>query len=585
MVGQGRPSIVRRFAPLHRSGATRNRCARWLRRGFVFACVWLQLVGVSAAESADPTVHLRLAWGGSAERSRQWQGTISIDHGTLQFDRPLGMEADEPGSIWLADGHIEINQRSPRLYDGADVTVTAPPDAVLTLTFHDAQDPAATPVTTTAPLSEIIGKPVMKDLDKEKNRLLVRRTPGDMLRVVLHREHLVFSPGEAFAFDVEPRMLPTAAGTSLILRARLVSAGGGKEWSTQDQNFKTTAEDSAPASLPVQFTLPTAEGVYDIVLEAIEPPKLAWNKSKQIAERHVQLVVISDQRPPIAETSPAWTHLMDIDPANPRWFDRFKPQALIPGLSQTALGSGELQTMQHPLGTMVQLAVTAAGQEPQWQAYPLSITHPGTPHMVEVEYPSDVPQTLGISIVEPNAAGWVLPVELDSGFYNTEEPGQSAPKLLKHRLLFWPRTKAPVLLITNRQDGSKAVYGKIHVLAGPTKLPRAPFASGFLPERLVAGYVSHPYVPENFGAAETLDAISGRSLEDWQTFYDGTSRLTEYLNYVGYGGQMLSVMADGSTIYPSALVEPTSRYDSGMFFDTAQDPVRERRLGTFAAAL
>ncbi len=54
--------------------------------------------------------------------------------------------------------------------------------------------------------------------------------------------------------------------------------------------------------------------------------------------------------------------------------------------------------------------------------------------------------------------------------------------------------------------------------------------------------------------------------------------MTEYLNYIGYGGQMLSVMADGSTIYPSALVEPTSRYDSGMFFEQAQDPVRKDGL-------
>jgi hypothetical protein len=73
-------------------------------------------------------------------------------------------------------------------------------------------------------------------------------------------------------------------------------------------------------------------------------------------------------------------------------------------------------------------------------------------------------------------------------------------------------------------------------------LPRA-FPAGDVPERLLAGYFSRPLVPENFGAAEALDAASGRSLKDWQTFYQGASRLVEYLNYVGYGGQMLTVMA------------------------------------------
>ena len=40
---------------------------------------------------------------------------------------------------------------------------------------------------------------------------------------------------------------------------------------------------------------------------------------------------------------------------------------------------------------------------------------PGTPHVLEVEYPSDLEQTLGISIIEPNAAGQVGPIGLDSG--------------------------------------------------------------------------------------------------------------------------------------------------------------------------
>ncbi len=213
---------------------------------------------------------------------RQWQGTISVDHGTLEFERPLGMEADEPGSMWLEGGALQINQRSARLYDGADIAVTAPLDAVLSITFRDAQDPGAVSTVTSTPLSEFVGKPVVKELDKERNRLLVRRTPGDMLRVVLHRDHLVFSPGEAFMFEVEPRLLPVAAGTGLTLRARLLSVGGGKEWTSQEQNFKTTADESSPASIQLQFNVPSSEGVYDVVLEALEPPALRGTKPNSL---------------------------------------------------------------------------------------------------------------------------------------------------------------------------------------------------------------------------------------------------------------------------------------------------------------
>ena len=81
--------------------------------------------------------------------------------------------------------------------------------------------------------------------------------------------------------------------------------------------------------------------------------------------------------------------------------------------------------------------------------------------------------------------------------------------------------------------------------------------------------------PANFSAPESLDAWSSRSLDNWATFYSGGLRLVEYLQHVGYNGLMIAVLADGSTIYPSAVLEPTPRYDTGMFFGTAQDPLRK----------
>ena len=51
--------------------------------------------------------------------------------------------------------------------------------------------------------------------------------------------------------------------------------------------------------------------------------------------------------------------------------------------------------------------------------------------------------------------------------------------------------------------------------------------------------------------------------------------MVDYLNHVGYNGLMLSVLADGSTIYPSRLLEPTPLYDTGVFFGTGQDPLRK----------
>ena len=97
--------------------------------------------------------------------------------------------------------------------------------------------------------------------------------------------------------------------------------------------------------------------------------------------------------------------------------------------------------------------------------------------------------------------------------------------------------------------------------------------------------MDRPLLAENFSAAESLDAWSGRSLHDWNTFRDGGLRLVEYLHYVGYNGLMISVAADGSAIYPSATLEPTPRYDTGVFFGTGPGPGAEGRAGDVVAAV
>jgi hypothetical protein len=110
----------------------------------------------------------------------------------------------------------------------------------------------------------------------------------------------------------------------------------------------------------------------------------------------------------------------------------------------------------------------------------------------------------------------------------------------------------------------------VHEVRG--RFPRKEISAGEA-QRLAGPYFEKPLFPENFGASEALDGH--RSLDDWVTFYQGASRLVDYLRYSGQNSLALTVLADGSTIYPSRLLEPTPRHDTGAFFSTAQDPVRK----------
>ena len=111
---------------------------------------------------------------------------------------------------------------------------------------------------------------------------------------------------------------------------------------------------------------------------------------------------------------------------------------MIPGQRKGPLGNGDAKRWEHSNWGPSFSSARAQRRQMSWEAYPLSLDQPGQPHIVEVEYPSDVPQTLGLSVIEPNAAGAVAPIGLRFGLFC--RPTTESPKcrrgLLKHRLVF-----------------------------------------------------------------------------------------------------------------------------------------------------
>ena len=590
MVGHGGPKTsLGHHPPSARTAVVAEACR------IALGVFFLVLALASRALMADD-VRVRIAWGGGPDRT--WQGTISTTDGSLSEPRPLGIEADEPGSMWLEDdpddNHqqtLVVRQRSPRGYDGVDVLVAAPPGAKLRVQLSTADDPAQT-ATVEVPLADLSDEFVNKELDNQGNRLLLMRTPGDSLRVRLSRDSLVFAPGEALKFTLTPHALPVARGSRIRVKVQLL--GDGKELWAQQHDLQ--AGDRA--GIPLEIPLPQEEGVYDVAIAAVhnqnwsQAVRKPLNWKRTIAERRVQLLVLGPGRPAASPTDRKFTQLIEIDPANPRWYEKFNklpqlqlpktrlPRSLtlaLPQREKGQIGNDCLRTRSHALGKVAELIPNADSPDVSWEAYWLPISEPGRPHVVEVEYPNDVAQTLGISIVEPNAAGAMMPIGLDSSLDRdvTTVASTAGAGWLRHRLIFWPRTTTPLLLMTNGREHTPAVYGKIRVLMGGKRLPRMAPSRAVGVQRLLAAYLDRPLIPENFSANECLDPWSGRSLDDWWTFYEGGSRLVEYLHHAGYNGLMLAVLADGSTIYPSASVSPTPRYDTGALFATAQDPVRK----------
>ena len=545
------------------------RGASWL----LLAFCWLWTERCAHAASSDIDVRLHCAWGGG--ESRQWEGRISISSGTLANLQLLGVESDQPGSIQLRGQQLLIRQRSPRNYDGLEVSVQGPPDAILRLEMLPRGE--LQPQVFTATLSELVTGYRSEALDDRSNRLVLRRAPGDLVRVDLVSSRLVFAGGDVLTGAVRGYRLGVAPDTQLRTTVQLVPLDGRKAVWQQDYRHRADETGSWPQKEPLQITLPTEEGVYNLEIE-ISTRRRATPLvgDKPVAQRRVQLVVVNDKRDAAtANTSPPSPRLvLEVDPTQANWWNRLSrlPQVpLLPGFrADGPLGNAKTSITTRHGRTWTELPGGA------WQAYPLAVEEIGVSHELQIELPSELEQTFCMSIVEPNAAGKVLPVGVDSAIQRTDETafGLAAPVpgITSHRIPFYPRTRSPLLLITNLSEQDAAVFGRFRVQrTEPTPVaPRA--ADG---RRQAIAFYERPLFPEAYGAPESLDPDTGRSLEDWQTFLQGSLRLVRHAQEVGYTGVAVTVASEGGSLYPSRVLQPTPKHDRGLFFGNGQDPFQK----------
>jgi Glycosyl hydrolase-like 10 len=616
MIGQGRP--LTKLDCLKSRSSVREESARSRSKSLTLSLAirfmsWFILLtwaSLALADSPSP-MRVRIAWGGSI--AQKWTGSISTDQAPLGQPTLLGSEPDTPGSIWLdSETVVRIEQPSSRFYDGFDLTVDGPVEATVLKIQLNRSDRPDEKKTIKISLRDIISSPLSRSLDDEGTRLLVRRSPGDKLRVRLEKDSLVFAPGDIFRLDLLPSLLGENQKEEAIIKVSLVDPQTEK---TLWQNVPIELDGSnRPISLSVP--LKVKEGVYDLEIHAQRRGALSLLKmrsigqmslglEKKLAYRKIQLMVIESKSPSRPDSSKPFEVIEEIDPANPNWWDRFaKSSQQWTGLSFSSLnlpkgwtsglvtrlalpntGSADLETYDHRLGRLVRLRPSGPGKPISWEAYTLSVENLGTPHILELDYPDDVSQSLGISLIEPNAAGAIVPLQLDSGVSIDRTRGRQTdstePEMLRHRILFWPKTKSPIVLLTNQSAEESVVHGKIRLLAGPKHFSQAAWldASKKREGRLIAGYMDRPWFAKNFGATQKYDEWSRRSLDDWQTFYQGGTRLVEYLDHVGFGGLVFSAYCEGAALYPGKVARSMPRFDRGAFFNTGQDPLPKDLLG------
>lgn len=542
----------------------------------LFAGLWLLGAAAPPVLARELDLRIRLTWGGGA--ARQWRGSVVATDGELLEPRCLGMEARAATDLELLRDTLRFTQPMAVSSDGLDFRVRGTTDTKLLLELAPSDKREAVQKLE-VPLTDFLAtvKWVKESsLDDRGNTLRLQRSPGDRLRVEWDAPSLVFAPGEQFTFTLRPNELGIATGTTLRCAMQLTPVDSEDVLWKENRELRVEDDAQVPPVGPIGLKLPDEEGVYDLTLSVftrrfgdhLVPGPLVT--AKPLLQRKVQFVVLSPEPLP-ADPTP-WKLVEEIDVGNPKWWDRLNwlPHwKVLPGKSPRApLGDRPLQPREVAGRKVYELGRGG------WHAVPLPIQEIGQPHLLEVEFPNDQVQLLGISVLEPDSTGEVRGGGLDSG---VETEGLLPPRnaeIATHRLVFWPQTRNPWLLFTNRRDDRVAQFGKVRVSAGPLTLPPLKIpesATG----RWLASHYELPLLAENFGAAEAVDSATGRAHHDWQTFYLAATRLVEYLRATGRNAATIPIVCEGGTLYPSRWLNGTPKFDDGAFFQSAQDPAQK----------
>ena len=412
-------------------------------------------------------------------------------------------------------------------------------------------------------LSQIVDRDQVVPLDDENNRFSIVRLPCEKIEFVFNRPHLIFDPDDAFSFGlrINPNSnnaLPAECQVE-IARAR----SSGRPIHSEAVPFKR--QQNGRSVLDHTIRVPTEEGVYNLRFQVNSSRGNGLYRRRNF-DREVQFVVLDPNK--------------TIRPNRyQKLVQEIGPNALRSSLTQQQFGQFSrligLKTNQ-AVGRFNIANDVNAVQLPVggWQAVPINIKNTNRPHVIEVDYSTADPMSLGFSILQPDETGQIPNFGFDSGLYVPDSIVKPAAGSAKrtHRFCFWPNSRQVYLLMANRHQANEANYLGIRVLEGEQANS---VQQRIANKRSVMTFLEQPLVVENFAIDNIVDPALGQPIHDWVSFYKGVNRLAQYLVDSGYSGAFMNVLGEGSALVPLSQTHPSPRYDSGAFSAAGHDPVRK----------
>lgn len=512
-----------------------------------------------AEDTRTIPVRIRIEWGESVPR--HWEAQFELTGCELLSAKSLGVDADEAAVLKSAGHTVRYQPHSRRVFNSVEFMVRGIADAKLQVQVRD-RDDSLVLLNQQFDLKDILVQKAIIPINQTAAQLIVQQAPGDAFALHVRNPSLVFKPDEEIKIQAFPH----------FLFDKTVLPGEELNWNIQRAR---TGEPVASGALP----LPTQDRAellkQGVSLSVKAPEKGEYNLVVTLGSHRaeVQFAVLSQKQ--------IQPHIKASIPDSGTLVDEFSLNGPLDHheLIKRRPGSRFRKSLKSFFKTNP--AIEQSGQQsPPWSACHLKIKNLHHPHKLLLTYPRRPGARLGFSVLEPDAAGQLVPVGIDSGVYLTEVTATGQSDELQAEILFWPNISDPILLFHSLGSADPAEVTKVEVYELPARLPSRAVTEGegssvIEKSRLTGPYLQKPLLPEIFGATQVLDSKSNRSLDDWQTFREAGERLAYYLNYHHFNSILMAVSADGSAIYPSEFLSPTPRYDSGVYHSSGQDVVRK----------
>ena len=540
---------------------------------------------------------LRIVWGG--QKPVSYVGSIELENGTLFGTQQLGIDPNDP-SFLLSDskGRLTFDDQQTR-FGGCDIRVQAKSNSRLILQLQIA-DPDTSKIITREfawSLKSLRDNPDLQELGFNDCRLSIDRVPGDRLRVVTNRNHLVYNSEEPMDIQIQPYGLPwnSAPGNLDFSIVRL------HDEQVVVRKSKTISLDERGhgESYDIPASAPKEEGVYEIRLK-FEPKRILPGiifRHLSI-ERVVQFVVYNN--------TPARSILNAHSSLEEDLASKWKPLVHIPlksfeNQSLTSLLAGQLASSKRfPLFDFAKsfsimpkelsFDPSFGANETALQIEPSAIATttitglvPGEMHrLAMLSSNNNATYRVSISQIEPREqkshegllANELFEVSSTRSIDRVVNPSTAlGDEILE--VLFWPNSRSAKLEITNLNATQTLQITKSAVDVW-NESPKALTSQSLAPKNgcileLHSANLRISFGSEAIGNSEKKSPV----YDDWRLFLRFAKQVGDYCRASGYETLAMTVHHEGGSLFPCSKLSSNARFDTGTFSSDGRDPLRK----------